>query len=577
MNNTIELTKTIRLLSRTGLIAAGLILAGLFISCCCFLFSGHDQLAHWYLGLNAPFYKSSVWSTSFFTKGIKSDGNIYCILALLVTGFFLWLTWSRFKKRNSQPSTFSITYNTADIIPVLLSLLSTILLWLWGNRTALPASDEVFSALNVAAIHPLQAVSYYMLPNNHLFFNLLNNLVFHFCADKVFTGRLISLLAYATLILILYYWLKDLIKNRWLALLVSITLGLQFQVWGFSFQARGYEVYLLAEWGMVISLFRYLLSGNDKWLRWNVLSCTVGFFCLPSFLYFYLAQLAFVVIYRLVYKTKDLLFWKHQLATIGLTYLCYLPMLCFSGVEAITKNSYIVAMGAFKDKGRLAFAQWMFTYVQPYITHIFSDLQWNNVPVSMILYFLPLLLIFNRKNKANVVFGLLYACMWLCFFGVVIVMLRLPFERNLTGQYSFTLLGVLLVALWLADALARLGKTAFVKWILFPGITLLFAIHFLRTNEFFLKDTLYEYDVNAYYKEKTLWLANLPAGSTVAFSDEDFYSYFVCLRSGYKVSRYPTGMEQYYIKEAFEEIPQPYTANYELAKKQDGNEIWKRK
>ncbi len=571
MNKTIELTKTIRFLTRAGLLIAGLLLACLVVSCISYLLCGHDRLAGWYMGLNAPFYKSSEWSTSFFTRGIKSDGNMYCVLGVLVSGVFLWLVRAGWSKQNRQPAT--ITYHAGDIIPVLLCLTATGLLWLWGNSTAMPASDEVFSALNVAGIHPFQAVSYYMLPNNHLLFNLLNNLVFHFCADKVFTGRLISLVAYAACIIIIYYWLRNQLKNRWLPLLVSITLGLQFQVWGFGFQARGYELYLLAEWGMVLSLFRYLSSGSNKWLRLNVLSCTVGFFCLPSFLYLFAAQVAFVLLYRLVYKQRDMLFWKYQLATMGLTYLCYLPVLCFSGLEAITHNAYVASMGAFKITGRPAFIQWMFPFIKPYITHIFSDLQWNNVPVSIVLFFVPLLLLFVRKNKPLQLFGLLYVCMWVMFFVIAILMIKVPFERNLTGQYSITIAGVLLVAYWLADALARLGRTPLVKWLLFPGIILLFAIHFVRTNVLFLKDTLYEYDVNTFYKEKTEWLANLPAGCTVAFSEEDFYSYYLCLRNGYKVSRYPTGTEDYFIKEAFEAAP----GNYVLAKKQDGNEIWKRK
>jgi hypothetical protein len=134
---------------------------------------------------------------------------------------------------------------------------------------------------------------------------------------------------------------------------------------------------------------------------------------------------------------------------------------------------------------------------------------------------------------------------------------------------------VLLLAWWAIDGLAALGRLKAVKWVLFPGIALFFGIHFFNTNTQYLKDTLYEYDVNAYYKDKLEWLANIPAGSTVAVSDEDFYSVYVCRKSGYKTTQCPTGNEDFYVKEAFEEIP-PGLHRYVLYKKFYGNELWKR-
>jgi hypothetical protein len=376
---------------------------------------------------------------------------------------------------------------------------------------------------------------------------------------------------------VVFFWLKNILKNRWLALLAVISLSLQFQVWGFSFQARGYEGYLLAEWVMVISLFGYVLSDNRRWLPVNVISCAIGFFCLPSFLYFFLAQWMFLLLYQLVYKSKNFLIWKCQLITLGLTYLFYLPVLCFSGLEAITSNSYVASMGGFRNKSKIAFAQWMFPYFKTYMVHLFSDLKWNNLPVSFILYFLPALLLIKRKDKAGAAFGLFYICMWITFFLVVIIMKKLPFERNLIGHYGIALAGVLLAAYYLSDWLASTGRRLWVKMVFFTGIALFFSVHFLRTNEMMLKDTLYEYDVNSYYKDKTDWLRNIPAGSTIAFSDEDFYSYYVCQQNGYKVSKCVTGKEEYYVKEAFEEIPQNGAGKYVLYRKLYGNEIWQLK
>ena len=72
----------------------------------------------------------------------------------------------------------------------------------------------------------------------------------------VTTGRFLSLLAYYALFMVIFHWLQEQFQNRWLAFLASIILMLQFPVWSFSFQARGYELYLLMQWCVYLSLFQ---------------------------------------------------------------------------------------------------------------------------------------------------------------------------------------------------------------------------------------------------------------------------------------------------------------------------------
>jgi len=52
-------------------------------------------------------------------------------------------------------------------------------LWAWGATQVPPAYDEVFSAVYCAGNESLLATwSYYILPNNHVLFNLLNGGLF---------------------------------------------------------------------------------------------------------------------------------------------------------------------------------------------------------------------------------------------------------------------------------------------------------------------------------------------------------------------------------------------------------------
>ncbi len=548
--------------------------AAVTIFCCFYLFSGHDALVQWYFKLGNCVYHSQSWATDFFTPGIKSDGNMYCIAAILVSLGGLWHVFKRFRSLVDAASPgLPAKFARIDAIPVIICLIAAALLWHRGNTLTWPAYDEVFSAQNAAGINPFQCISYYMLPNNHLLFNLLNGLLFHPAHDKVITGRYLSLLVYSAFIVTLFFWFKQLLQNRWLAVLASITMSLQFIVWGFSFQARGYELYLLAEWGMFISLLSWLQAPRKGWLYVNTVSIVAGYFCMPSFLYFHLAQLLFMLLYMLVFKRKDALFWRYQLQAVLLVFLCYIPALCFSGLDVIVHNRYVAPMDHYKTLG--TFCQWFFPFFQAnYLDHIFSNVQWKDLSLNMTLGLLPLALLFSR-SKTHRLFALFYLCLWLVFFVMVLAMKRPPFERNLIGHYSLSLAGVVLEAWWLAGAIAR--KVTVVKFTLFSLVVLLLTFHFITTNDTFLKSTPYEYDVNKSYNEINDGLYIIPPGSTVAFTDDAFYCKYIYARKGYKTDKCENYDKDYLINQGDDPIAPALADKYVLFSKAQEYEIYKRK
>ncbi len=541
---------------------AFLFFVNVLVFCSFYLLSDYQHLVAWYLNLNNCFYDNEHWSTGFFTPGIKSDGNIYCIIALAIASAGLLYISKRIKSWN-KPETLhnTVKWEAGNLLPIITALIIAVILWFWGNNMVFPAYDEVFSVQNSAELHPFQTISYYVKPNNHLFFNLLNGVIFHSFADKVATGRIISLLAYYALILSLFFWFKSLVQNRWVALLISITLGLQFPVWGFSFQARGYELYLLAEWGMYISLFAWLRSHGRHWLYVNTICCAIGYFCLPTFLYFHAAQLVFMAICQLLYKKQAASFWKFQLAGIMITYILYLPALCFSGLDAIIHNHYTSPMA---DKSVIAYAEWIFPDAKIYLARIFSDVHWNNLSFNLVLLLLPLSLLFSKKNEMNFLFGLFFLLMWIVLFIIILVMKALPFERNLIGQFSITLAGVIMVGNWVAGLYARKGKTNIAKWIIFCTVPLLFAIHFMRTNKENSKKRLYGYDVNTTYREISEVINYIPQGSTVAISDDVFFCGYILRENGYKLNKCITGNEDYIIKMDYEKLSKQIAEKYFL-------------
>ena len=197
--------------------------------------------------------------------------------------------------------------------------------------------------------------------------------------------------------------------------------------------------------------------------------------------------------------------------------------------------------------------------------------------MNIIFFFLPLILLLAKRNKVYFLFGLFYLSLWLMFFVIVIAMKRLPFERNLIGHYSLSLAGVLLVVHWLVGVIKKGWPAKILKWVLFPVVLILFTLHFINTNETYLKETLYEYDVNKMWKFKNDQLAVIPSGSTVAFSESEFYSCYICRKKGCQVSKCANGNEEYYVKHESEKLLPGSENRYFLLNNNDGYEIYKRK
>ena len=349
-----------------------------------------------------------------------------------------------------------------------------------GNAAALPAPDEVFSAIHFADIHPLQTLAYYKLPNNHILFNLINNLLFHAVDDKVASGRWISLIAYEVFMAAIFFWLTKLFENVGLAFLATIALSLQFFVWGFGFQARGYEVYLLAEWGMVISMLAYLAMPDDgdkaptnkQLLNFNAGCIVAGYFCIPTFLFIHAALLAFLVVVGVIYKKRNLILWKYQIMALLTVFLCYLPTLCFSGLQSITANKFVTSEIKFANAAQY------FQYIAGYFLHftedIFSGVSWFGLPMNMVFFLLPLTLLLARKNRTLFLLGLFYIVQWLTVLCIMSVDTAPLFDRVLIGHYSITLFAVLAAFQYYGNLFFNNSKLQVLRWAALPVVSICF-------------------------------------------------------------------------------------------------------
>jgi len=550
-----------------------LFLAAYIFGTICYLISDYIALKAWYLHLFPCIYRHSYWTEQFFTPEVLRLGKIYAALGLLISLVLsTWLFRMVFKHKSF--GSVSIQLNRSDSIPLFILYGLAISCWIYGFLVSYPAYDEVFSAINCAGIHPFQTVSYYMLPNNHVFFNLLNGTIFHWVDNKVVSGRVISGIAMLALIPVLYFWLLKQTKSRYYATLFGGLMLLQFPVWAFSFQARGYAIYLFCAWVAILSLQKYLESRRGVFLVIHGLVTVIGFWIMPAYLFWEIAILLYALIYMICFRKLE---WKliitHVIAAC-FVYLAYLPILLFSGKAAVTDNRYVKAgkILAFKEYWP-GFKNTFRCSIQYCFSGNIDGHNWS----YLILFFLPVLLYFLIRKTGSASFVGFYIITWLVLTAMILNTQVYPFMRNLIAHDSITL-GVLLISIYTFANQILGERYKLVRAGLFSVAVLGMAYHFTVFNRGHIHDSIYSYEADVRYKSLQSAVLSLPAGARVGLSDEGFYWQFLCERRGIPASMCMGVDANYYIKiKDTESLPAMDSSRATLWKMADEYEIYKLK
>ncbi len=370
------------------------------------------------------------------------------------------------------------------------------------------SSDEVFSAIALADLPAFQTASYYPLPNNHVFFNLLNGLFSFATEDLVFSGRLISVFAFMGVLILTFILFVKLNGRRWQSLLFTILVAVQFPIWGWSGQARGYELMLLLAMVSLLAMWRSLDGEGGEASRTFTVAIALGLFTQPAFLFWWAGLFAGGLMIAAGNKAA-LRHWVFANASAGaLALIFYLPLLTFSGAGAITSNPYVQPSA----DGTLAFLHQL--QQQNYLAGLFTEwlpLPWTEwlapaiLPVALVVLF--------RSGKRQRELALVGTGIFLTTVLMVILMRKAPFYRVFIAH------GWLFWVLALA-AFAGLLKS---KWrlILVPLI-IACILYSARFNRRLIPLHLYYYDVNARFEKlKACQLPDLQ-GKSVVLSDESF-------------------------------------------------------
>ncbi len=543
---------------------------GVFIFCCFYTYSDYNHLVNWYMGLNGCIYHRETWSSSFFTPGIKSEGNIYCIIGMLLSAAGIWTVVKKLREKITTNLHYNITVHDVSMIGICMAAI--VINSLMGSAQVYASNDEVFSAFFCAGIHPFQTASYYMKPNNHILFNLLTNLFTHFSNDNVAAGRFVSLGCCCSLVVLFYYWQKKLLLNKWVIIFTTIALGFQFPIWGFSFQARGYELMALGGWVAFLSFFKYTFEGKSQWLPVCAVACIAAYFCIPTFLYFHLCLILFSFSYQLLHKKRDFRFWKYQLIVFAGAFLVYLPCLCFSGIKALTANEYVTGSN---DISHLVESS--VPWVKYYLRYCFLWFIADNNSVDLLLFLTPLLLLLYRKNRMAIFLGYFFIAMWVSCFLLIGVMKVFPPARIFIIQLSITLSLTMYTVYLLLSSLAEKIKLAVLP---LAGIALLaiaFCINDVTKGPGYAPHGLCNFPVNKWHDAVDFGVSHIPRSGSVAFSDECVYWYYLAKKNGYAANMCWQGNERYYVKSVNDSFPPGAASHYFPLQKLDDFTIYMKK
>lgn len=443
------------------------------------------------------------------------------------------------------------------------------------HRTAAPANDEVFSAIYCAGAHPLQALSYYMLPNNHVLFNALNSLLAGLAEDKVLTGRVISGAAYCAVLLVALRWFRGMIGSGWLAFFAVLTLALQFPLWGFAAQGRGYALNALAHWLAFVALQAHAKTGEHKYLQTYTWSSVLGYATVPTFFYFHAAMAMWAGVLQMQRRSFDADFWKSQiLGAVGAA-LFYVPLLCFSGPASILSNEYV------KPGSELPLSQWLgdaLNVLASYDDYAFSGTGHAVVGIGTFLFAAPLALLASRRGALRRT-GWAVVVMWLTLAVIMVAMRRYPFHRNLIGVFSISCAASLVAVFSVLRALFSRLRARRSIGILFVLFCALLCVRFVRGGLRDANTKLYFYEADGYWRDVKGAVDVLPAATTVKFSDEAFMARYIWEQRGYPVvTQCATDAVPFCVRQSDEAPDSTQSAmNYERIAQAAGHDFYKLK
>jgi hypothetical protein len=201
-------------------------------------------------------------------------------------------------------------------------------------------NDEIYSIKNFILTSTVETVSDYHSPNNHIFFNLINNLylrvvgvdTLHQLMEDPWILRIIPLV-FSFVTMIFTYLIGRRFVSRTAGLLALIILITSMTYYNFSIQIRGYGLSMMLGVIMVYYLLTYRKKAQRKHLVAITITTVLMFYTIPSNLYFLLSiVLALAILLLFNRPNKDVLRNKYALSIYAVLFGVLLTLIFYAPI-----------------------------------------------------------------------------------------------------------------------------------------------------------------------------------------------------------------------------------------------------
>lgn len=226
-------------------------------------------------------------------------------------------------------------------------------------------NDEVYTLNHFTLVPLIDTITDYHAPNNHVFFNLINNLYLQltgitdirWLADHPFFIRIVSLL-YAVGTLIYTYAAAKKRFNDYTAIIAVIILCSTITYYNFFLQVRGYGLSMFLLSMMIFHSLRYESEPAWKDFILIITAACLSSYTIPPNIYFVLSAGIFyfvsgIIHYlktpKIILKEKDYSTWKYFGIVIALATGTILALLFYLPVyDQVFNNEFAKSFGWFK-------------------------------------------------------------------------------------------------------------------------------------------------------------------------------------------------------------------------------------
>jgi hypothetical protein len=549
------------------------------LSCCfvllyvCFAlyYTGHSrtELLADFLGPEGCLYRQQKFVSQTFTEGLKQKGNAWSLLGVPLAVFFCW-SLCHMHLHLQVPGLLRAIRQSAPWLLALLALCAG--LAAYGYYYNALCTDEAFSALNFAEQPLRQLIAYYPLPNNHVLFNLLNHFAAAIWGNAFHSGRALSILFYCILSCANFLLFYHFTRNRFVAFLCSGMLALQFIIWGFGHQGRGYALCFLLQWGGFFSFYSYFFTNRQdrQQMLALLLFCNiVGIWTVPVYLYLVMFQCCSVLLLMIRRRTLYLRYWYMMMLSGAGVCLVYLPLFCYSGFHSI--------FGGY-DTGQPFSELWHLAKI--YFYNVVSLQTFNFLdllkPLATVLFLAPFVLwgIFRKRLKRYSGLLFLYVMLWSSLFLMSVMIRHLPVMRGIGFHMHFSLLLLLLMVATLVEQLPRRN----VLRLVFAGVVALCGIRMFHYNKEFSPADLYGQNTRAFFNSLQAMPQDFPPDARIWLSDESFMWPYI-LKDRSRVDLYDCNFREQqiiFLSEDDKPLPEHVMQSYHLRAEAGWYKIYER-